>query len=205
MMAMDQGILWFAPILLLSAVAVWLLAAGARVNARGYLRLAAVMEAALAAGEGLRIAPTAVAPLACTLAVVLLAFAVHASFRRPAKPGVAALILTATLLSAVGAAYSGEVLPAVAPQVVGVAAILAIARRGLMRLRGPSIQLTAGGVALFAASCALVSTDADAPSALLLFSAAGHLGIALAVVRISDTFVKRRRPPRIVGAISRQR
>jgi len=41
--------------------------------------------------------------------------------------------------------------------------LLIVSRRGLMRLRAPSLQLAAGGLALFGASCALVLQDKKYP------------------------------------------
>lgn len=186
----------FAAVLFLAAIAAWLIAIGVRSRARDYLRLAAVLDAGLAVGVGLDVAPTAIAPLTGTLATVLMAVAVYASFRRPVRPVPASLMLATACAAAIGAAYSGEALPALAPQLAAVAVMLAIARRGLMRLRAPSILLAVGGLSRFAAACALVSKDEKAMVALLLFSAAGLLGVALAVARISDTFVKRHRQRR---------
>lgn len=182
----------FAAVLLFATVAAWLIAAGVRVQARGYLRLAAVLDAGLAVSVGTGIAPAAIAPLTGTLATVLMALAVHTSFRRSVRPAFSGLLLAVACCCAIGAAYSGEALPALAPQFAAVLAMLVIARRGLARLRAPSILLAAASLSRFAGMCALVATDDRAMVAVMLFSAAGLLGVTLAVARISDTFVKRR-------------
>ena len=197
--------LWFAAVLVLAAAAAWIVAAGARPLVRDNLRFAAALYAALAIGAALRIAPVAVAPIVTTLAAALLAFAVYASFRRPAKPAFAALVLAVCCIAGIASAYSGEAAFAIVPQLLCIFAMLGIARRGLMRLRAPSIQLACGGAALFAASCSLVSRDNNALMALLLFSAAGLLGVSLSVARISDTFVKRRRRSQSAAAVSNLR
>lgn len=183
--------LWPALVLLVAAVMAWWLALGARRTARLYVRLAAALEAALAIAAGTNLAPLVLAPLTVALSAVLLAFAAHASFRRPASPLFAGIGLTVGCAAGLAAAFTGATLPAVAPQSIAIVAMLMVARRGLRRLSAPSIELAAGALALLAAAASLLATTPDALVALLLFSAAGLLGVALAVARISDTFVKR--------------
>lgn len=203
MTALDAGTLWPAIVLLLSAVIAWLLAAGARRAARGFLRLAAALQAGLAIFACVAgMVSMVLAPLTCALASVLLGFAVQASFRRPSGAVFATLALVVCCMAGLGAAFSGEALPAIVPQIAAIVAMLVVSRRGLRRLSAPSIQLAAGALALLAAAASLSGHDTNALQALLLFSAAGLLGITLAVARISDTFVKKRSPARrgpIVG------
>lgn len=195
------GPLWPAILLLLAAPAAWLLAAGARHEARGYLRMAAALQAALAVAAAFDLSAMILAPLTAGLSAVLLAFAVQTSFRRPVGTVFSSLALTASCLAGIGASFSGELLPALLPQLAAVAVMLFIARRGLRRLSAPGIQLTAGALALLAAACSMLAKGEAALPALLMFSTAGLLGIALAVARISDTFVQRRRPHARRGAI----
>jgi len=189
--------LWYSAVLAFATAAAWLLAAGTRPLVRRYLRLAAACNISLAISTAFAIAPIAVAAIATTLTAAFLALAAYASFRRPARPAATAFVLIGAGLAGIGSAFGGAVLPAVVTQLFSILFLLIVSRRGLMRLRAPSLQLAAGGLALFGASCALVLQDKKASMAVVLFSAAGLLGCSLAVARISDTFVKRRRrPPR---------
>lgn len=204
-MALSFDAVWFAAVLAFGAAAAWIIAKGARPTARDYLRFAAALYATLAVSAILKLSPGAVAAIVATLGQASIALGVHASFRRPPRPGIAALALAGACIMGIGAAATGEIVLAVLPQLLCALVMLAISRRGLKRLRAPSIQLAAGAAALMAASCSLVSEDQNAFMALLLFSAAGILGTSLAVARISDTFVKRRRKTQSASAIDRPR
>jgi hypothetical protein len=184
---------WFSAVLAFAAAAAAILSAGARPHVRPYVRIAATAFAALAFAALSGIAPVAVAPIAGALGTPALALAVYSSFRRPVRRigGVGTLAVCAAF--GVGAAFGAEMRVSAVTQLLAVLAMLLIARRGLMRLRAPSILLAAGSLSLLSAASALVSKDAAAFPALLLFSSAGLLGVSLAVARISDTFVRRQR------------
>lgn len=182
---------WYAIVLGAAVAVAWWLAAGTKAGVRLYLRLAAIFYASLAVALALDFAPQFVAPLVCTLATAVLALAAYGSFRRPAKPTVVAALVGGGGLAGLVSAFLGEMLFSVLWQFVSLASILVISRRGLIRLSAPSIQLATGAVALFAAASALVLQNRAALQGLTLFSAAGLLGVTLAVARISDTFVRR--------------
>jgi hypothetical protein len=192
-MSLDGSLIWFAAVLLLAALASGLVAAGTRGEVRAYLRFAAALAAALALAAGFDIAPVAVAPISATLGAALLAFAVYASFRRSPPPRFAAGALALAALAGIAAAFTGETVLAIVPQLVCILALFGISRRGLRRLRAPSIQLAAGAAALLAGVAVQAALSGAGMMALLLFWAAGLLGVTLSVARISDTFVKLRR------------
>ncbi len=181
----------FAVVLALAAAAAWIATDGARPVIRLYLRFACVLYAALAASTLSRIAPDAVAVMVATLAVALLSLAVFASLRRTPKPAFAAALLAGACAAGIWSAAIGVVALAVIPQVVCLVAVLVIARRGLMRR--PGVHLVFGAVALLAASCSLLAKDPHAFMALLLFSAAGLLGVVLALARGSKIPVEQQR------------
>jgi hypothetical protein len=180
---------WSAAILFLCAAAVWRLATATQPWVRVNLHLAAALYASLAAAAAFALAPETVAPLATALAAAFLALAVRGSFRRPVKPALAVVLAGGAGLCALGSAFSGVTAVAIVPQLVCQLMMLTVSRRGLMRLRAPSIELAIGALALFAASCTLFL--AKPLQGLCLFAGAGQLGVALAVARISDTFVRK--------------
>ncbi len=189
----------------LAAVAAWWLAAGTRYAVRGYVRAAAALYLAAMLAVVFTIVPATVASLVAALGPVFLAFAVYASVRHPAGAGFVAAALAAAGIAGIASAVSGAMAFALVPQFAGIAVMLAVSRRGLVRLTATGIQLAAGSAALFAAACALISPGAEGMSAFLLFSAAGLLGVSLAVAGISDTFVKRRRRVSAGTAVGRER
>jgi hypothetical protein len=189
----------------MAAATAWWLAAGTRYAVRGYVRAAAALYMAVALAVVFAFVPATVAPLVASLGPVLLAFAVYASFRHPTGAGFAATAIAAAGFAGIAAAVSGVAAFALVPQFVGIAVMLAISRRGLVRLNATGIQLAAGSAALFAAACSLILPGMEGRVAFLLFSAAGLLGVSLAVAGISDTFVKRRRRVSAGAAVSRER
>ncbi|MDE1985989.1 MAG: hypothetical protein KGL56_09275 [Alphaproteobacteria bacterium] len=181
----------FAVVLALAAAASWIATKSARPVIRLYLRFACVLYAALAVSALSHIAPDAVAVMVTTLAVALLALSVFASLRRTPKPAFAAMLLAGACAVGIWSAAIGVVPLAVIPQAICLVAVLTIARRGLMRR--PGVHLVSGAAALLAASCSLLAPDPRAFIALLLFSAAGLLGVVLALARSSEIPVDEQR------------
>ena len=195
----------FAAVLALSAAAGWIAAGGVRRGAQVHLRFACVLYGTLAASATFSIAPDAVAPIATTLAVALLTMASFIGFRRAPVAAIAAIILALACLTGIWSAATGVRALAVIPQLLCLIAVLAVARRGPANLHGPGLYLVLGCVALLAASCSLLTLDARASMALLLFSAAGLLGVAYALARASHVLVEERGGANGSFAIRRER
>ncbi|MBU6297317.1 MAG: hypothetical protein KGJ79_07830 [Alphaproteobacteria bacterium] len=193
----------FAAVLALAAAAAWIATKGVRPVIRLYLRFACVLYAALAASVLLRVAPHAVAVMVATLAVALLTLAAFAGLRRTPKPGFAAMLLAGACAAGIWSAATGMIALAVVPQAVCLVAVLTIAHRA--PLRRPGLHLVLGAGALFAASCSLLAGDSCAFIALLLFSAAGLLGVVLALARASEILIDQQRAGSVGPAVRRVR
>lgn len=187
----------FALVLLLGAAAAWIAAGGAPVRAQPYLRLAAVLYAALAISEGINLAAAAVTDIAATLGSAVLCVAAFAAFRRAPSVPTASLILFIAAICGIGAAATDWRVMAAVPQVVSAVFIVAIARPGLWRR--PSLYLTLAAVCLIGAAASALAPGAQARAGLLLFAAAGVIGVAIG----SDDFVEKDRAGRARRAIGR--
>ena len=183
----------------------WIAANGVRRSAQLYLRFACVLYATLAGSAAFSIAPDAVAPIATTLAIALLTLASFIGFRRELHPRFGTIVLVVACLAGIWSAATGILVLAVLPQILCLVAVLAVARREPAILRAPSLYLALGGAALLAATCSLLALDSRASVALLLFSAAGLLGIVYALARASRAFVDQRRDANGSDAIRRER
>ena len=171
-----------AGLLLAATVAVWFVAAGARAAARLQIRFAAVLIAALTiAAAAMPIAAAAVALLVLPIAFGVLALAAAAGFARPLLAAPAALMLALCCLAGLAAAISGFAALSLAPAVLALVAIAAIFLRQFDAARPASLQ------GILSALCFLGAVSAFAlegtGAAMLLFAAAGLLGIALALAR----------------------
>lgn len=182
---------WSAGVLLAAAVVAWFVALGAKSGVRPYLRLACAMYGAVTVAVGLDMSVAAVLPIAATLAAAFLALAAYGSFRRPAKPAVTWGLTVGGGVAGIASALFGDMLLVVLSQAVSLLTMLAVSRRGVIRLRGPSILLAVGALSLGAACCTLTIANRIAVDGVCLFTAAGLLGVVLAVARISDTWVRR--------------
>ncbi len=172
-----------------AAIAVWFLATGARAAARVHLRFASMLFAALAAASA--IAPPVadeVALLVAAIALPVLAFAAYASFEKAMSPMPATLLLGLVCLGGLASAATGIISFALAPAALSAAAILLISARQFDAARLSSIQGMLSALALLA-SASSFALDGATP-AYLLFSAAGLLGLTLALARASDTGVE---------------
>lgn len=179
----------FAAVLALSALVAWIAAGGVRRSAQIYLRFACVLYATLAASAAFLIAPDAVAAIASTLAIALLTLASFIGFRREPNPVLGAIVLVTACVGGIWSAATGVAGLAVLPQILCLIAVLTVTRRGPAKLRGPGLYLALGCAALLAAACSLLVQEAHV--ALLLFSAAGVLGVTYALARASHVFEER--------------
>ena len=182
----------FAVVLLLVCVAAWLAVRGVRPSARIYLHFACVLNATLAASALAGIVLQAIGTITTTMAACFLMLAAFAGFRYPPKPTPAALILVIACVAGIWSAASGAMAPAALLQIFCQLVMFALARRGVVLLRRESIYLALAAVALLAASCVLLVEDVRALMvALLLFSSAGLLGTALALMVNSEVLVEK--------------
>jgi hypothetical protein len=182
----------FMAVLGLSAILAAIVARGARPSSRSYLHFAAVIYLALAVADEIAIVLPVAATLAdavtfvaCALAPAALALSLFATFEHPPKSWVAALLLSLAFVCALGAAMSGIEMLSFAPLSAAVFAMLALSvRRWRLERQGPFH-------AVIAASCFLVAAASGASggamgrTGLALFSAAGILGISVALARRS--------------------
>jgi hypothetical protein len=182
-------VLLCAVLLGIASLAVWFLALGARPPARVHLRFASMLFAALAAAAW--IAPPVadeVALIVAAIALPVLAFGAYAGFEKPLAPMPVTLLLGIVCLGGLAAAATGIISFALVPASLSVAAILLISARQFDVARFSSVQGMLSALALLAAasSFALEGTG----SAHLLFSAAGLLGLTLALSRASNIVVE---------------
>jgi hypothetical protein len=191
----------FALVLILGAAAGWIASGGAPARARAYLRFTAVLYAAMAAGAFLKLAPAAVTDIVATLGSAVLCVAAFAAFRRSPPPFAASALLGLAALAGIAAAATGFAVLAAVPQVLSAAFLLLIARRELKQRRRAGVYLALSALSLVgAAACQLVPGMA-ARAGLMLFSAAGLIGVAVA----SDVLVEQRQKDKRGSAVRRAR
>lgn len=186
---------WPAGVLLIAVGFSVCLAMGTKPYVRFYLRLAAAFYVSWAVTVLAPPLEIAIRPIATTTALSALCLSVFASFRRPPGAGVVWGVMGGAVMSGVLAAVFGEALITVLSQTIAVVTMLGISRRGVLRFSGPSLQLAGGTGALTAGLCMLLVPNPAGMTGPFLFSAAGLLGVCLAVARISDTL-----PPRTKDA-----
>ena len=179
-----------ALLLLATTVAVWFVAAGARAAARVQIRFAGVLFAALAAAA--LTAPMAAATvtlLVLPLALAVLALAGTAGFGKPVPPAVAAIVLGAVCLAGLGSAITGERTLSFVPVAAALLVLAVTFARQFDAARLASLQGMLSVLCLLGAAASFASEGAG--RALLLFCAAGLLGLTLALSR-SDLVVEER-------------
>jgi hypothetical protein len=148
-----------------------------------------MLFAALAAASA--IAPSVadeVALLVAAIALPVLAFAAYAGFEKAMAPMPATLLLGIVCLGGLASAATGIISFALAPAALSAAAILLISARQFDAARLSSIQGMLSALALLA-SASSFALDGARP-VYLLFSAAGLLGLTLALARASDPGVE---------------
>ena len=173
----------FAIVLFLGAAAGWIAAEAAPRSRRWYLRLAAMLYAAMAISVAAEFAASAVTQIVAALAAPLLAIA---AFRSAPPPVAATIVLAASCVAGIVAAATGTAVLSTLPQVLAGLAILAMARRATTRRS--RLYLVLGAASLLGATACQLTDGMLAQAGMLLFSAAGLLGVALA----SDVLVEQR-------------
>lgn len=190
----------FALVLILAAAAGWIASGGAPERARAYLRMAAVLYAALAvaglalnAAAGVVALPASAAPaviavsdLVTTLGPAVLCVAAYSVFRRAPHTVTTSLVLALAALLGLAAAAGLRVLAA-APQVVSAVFTLLLARPGLWRRA--YLYLALAGLSMLGGAACQLSDGLTARAGVLLFEAAALVGVAVA----SNVFVEQRR------------
>jgi hypothetical protein len=101
-------------------------------------------------------------------------------------------------------AATGMALLAFAPLLLCVNAMIAIGLRGFSDRPAQAVQLIAAACALLAGASAFAAGGVRAEPALLLFSAAGLLGISLALAPRSNAVVEQERASDLRAAAIRQ-
>jgi hypothetical protein len=177
-----------ALLLVSAALAVWFVAPAARPAARLQLRFAAIVFVApAAAAVAMPAAAAAVTLVAFPIALGVLALAGAAGFERVLTPSLAVPLLAAICLGALAAAATGLVLFALTPAVLAAVAIAAVSIRQFDVARPESVRGIVSALCFLAAASAFALEGVGV--ALLLFTAAGLLGLTLALSR-SDAGVE---------------
>ena len=193
----------FMAVLGLAALLAAIVTRGARPASRSYLQFAAVIYLALAVADEIAIVmpgaatsslADAVTFVASALAPVALSLSLFATFEHPPKSWAATVLLLLALFCAIAAAMSGVEALSFAPLSASVFAMLALSlRRWRLEKRGPLHAIIASLCFLVAAASG-ASGGAAGRTGLALFSAAGLLGISLALARRLDAPVAQQRP-----------
>ena len=192
-----------ALLLLAAAVAVWFVAAGARPAARLQIRFAAVFFSALGLASA-TVAAASVTLLVLPIGLSVMALAAAAGFDRAVPSAIAASLLALICLAALTAAILGLAIFSLAPAAAATLGIAVLCARQFDAARIASVQ------GMLAALCFLGAASSfaidGAGLGLLLFSAAGLLGLSLALSR-SDVVVEETaaRDLRGLAAIGRRR
>jgi hypothetical protein len=192
----------FMAVLGLAALLAAIVTRGARPASRSYLQFAAVIYLALAIADEIAIVlpgtatsafADAVTSVACALAPVALSLSLFATFEHPPKSWAATVFLLLALVCAMGAAMSGMEVLSFAPLSASVFAMLALSlRRWRLEQRGP-LHAVIAALCFLVAAASGASGDAAGRTGLALFSAAGLLGISLALARRSHAPVAEQR------------
>jgi hypothetical protein len=175
----------FAIVLFLAAAAGWIAVQATAQTARIFMRFAAVLYAAFSVSVAGRLAPQSVADIVLPLACALLALAALSLVRKAPPAAFIAAVLIPISIAGIAAAVLDMVMLAVVPQLLAAAVLFLVAHRG-GRTR---LYLSLGAAALLGAASCRLSLGLSAQAGLLLFSAAGFVGIALSL----DGFVEPRR------------
>jgi len=177
----------FAIVLLLAVTAGWIAVQGVPAAARIPMHFAGVLYAALAVSVAANLAPDEVADAVLPLASALLAFAAVCAFRKVPPVALMAAILAPFCFAGIAATVLDTVMLAVVPQLLAAAVLFLVARTGTMKRS--RLNLTLGAAALLGAAACRLAPGLAAEAGLILFSAAGYVGIALSL----DGFVETRR------------
>ena len=178
-----------AALLFAATLAVWFVAAGARAAARLQIRFAAILLAALAVAAVLPVAGSAVALLVLPIAFGVLALAVAAGLTKPLPAASGAIVLALFCLGGMAAAVTGIAAFSLAPAALALGVMAVFFVRQFDAARIAALQ------GLLSLLCFLAAVSAFAlegvSSAMLLFTAAGLLGLTLALSRSDFTLEER--------------
>lgn len=183
----------FALVLVLAAAVAWVLAARTRAQGRLYVRFSCALYVALAiaglvpeTGEAIGEFARAVALVVCVLAPCALSLALVGLFARAVPPLLAGLFLPLACLGGLGAAATDQTAFGFVPLVLACVAAFIASLRAWRQFGAAAFQGAASAVAFLCAASSLLANGEPARAALDLFSAAGLIGSALALVRGSD-------------------
>jgi hypothetical protein len=189
----------FAGTLGLSALLSAHSASRARPAARAYGRFAAILYGVLAIPDpgGALIGSSPSNALADTpaamvsaLAPAALALALYAAFESPPRTAIAACVLVSAAVTGILSVATGALSVAFAASIAAACAMLVLGLRHWRRDRNTTMQALAGAGALLAGAAAFATGDAEGRIALVLFSAAGLLGLSLALAKPSNALVE---------------
>jgi hypothetical protein len=180
----------FAIVLVLAGLLGIIASRTARPASRTYFALAAVLYAALAVADvitnfvpGTQSFAEPITLLVCALGPVALSVSLFASFAHPPKSWMAALLLVFAMCAGIGAAILGTPALSFAVLIAAICAMLALAARRYTTDKRGAFHAIIASVCFVAGASAGAMNDAAGTVALMLFSAAGLLGIALALAR----------------------
>jgi len=169
-MAFDSSLdIFAAGALFTAAMTAWALSAPLPARSRIYLRFAAVLFSALAISVTLDMADVTAA-LLLPLASSALMIVSLARFAKPLPSFAASLALVVGLAGGLGAAVSGNAMPALIPVIFSGLAVIAAS------LNGIAVMPVLAGSGLVAAGLAF--TEQGARAGLLLFCAAALIGLS---------------------------
>jgi hypothetical protein len=191
----------FALVLLLASAAGWIASHGVPARARLYLRFCTVLYAALAVSVMGELAARAVTDIVTTLGSATLCVAAFSAFRGSPGRITATAVLGLAALSGIAAAATGFGVLAAVPQVLSALFTFLIARQGLKEWRRASIYLALAAVSVLACAACQLVPGLIARVGVLLFAAAGLLGVAIA----SDVLVEQRQEDQRRLAVRRAR
>jgi hypothetical protein len=169
-----------ALLLFAATLTAWFVAAGARPGARLQIRFAGVLLAALAlAGMSSAALAPVVAAIVLPIALTVLALAATTGLVAPPSVGNASLGLLLASLGGLGAAISGWLAAALVPSAFALVVLVVLFARHAAGLG--AVQGILSAFCLLAAAAAFALEGAD--FGLMLFLAAGLLGVSLALSR----------------------
>jgi hypothetical protein len=130
------------------------------------------------------------AAMVSALAPAALALALYAAFESPPRAAIAACVLVSAAVTGILSVATGALSVAFAASTAAACAMLVLGVRHWPRDRNTTLQALAGACALFAGAAAFTTGGAQGRMALVLFSAAGLLGLSLALAKPSNALVE---------------
>ncbi len=181
-----------ALMMICASAAAWILAGACAPHARSYVRLAAMAFAALGVASALNGSlASMVALIVMAIGPACLALAMLGTRTLPGS--LASIILTVAAVSGIAAAAMNMMALALAPLIVSVAVMAGCAVRGWKITPSRAAQALAAALAFLAGASVYLKGDLIGQMALLLFTSAGLLGVALSLARDSDAAIEQQR------------